>query len=146
MVGVISTMAADLIDGLQYDMDTLVDFADLVFCDEAMGALKRIVKGVSVDENSLALDIMKEVGHGGSFLSSKHTRENFRKEIWIPHLMERRGWPQWERDGKKDIEQRARERAKEILNSHQPERIAPEIEAKIDQIALEARIDYTQQI
>jgi len=145
-VGLISALAADVIDGLQYDMDTLVDFADLVFSNEAMAALKRIVRGFSTDENTLALKAIREVGHGGSFLSSNHTLQNFRKEIWVPHLMERRAWAQWEKDGKKDIEQRAREKAKEILASHQPERLAPEVEAQIDRIAREAKIDYAKSI
>ena len=145
-VGLVGAMAADVIDGLQYDMDTLVDFADLVFVNEAWGALKRIARGFAIDENALALDVIKEVGHGGSFLSSNHTLQNFRKEIWVPHLMERRAWAQWEKDGKKDTEQRAREKAKEILASHQPERLDPEVEAQIDRIAHEAKIDYAKSI
>ena len=144
MVGLVSALASDILDGLQYDMDTLVDLADLVFSDEAMGALKRIARGFTIDENSMPLELMKEVGYGGSFLSSRHTVQNFRKEIWTPRLMERRDWEQWEKDGKKDIEQRSRERAKEILSSHKPTPISPEIEAKIDQIVLEAKIDYAQ--
>ena len=144
IVGLVSTLASDVLDGLQYDMDTLVDYADLVFSNEAMGALKRIARGFSVGENTLVLDLIKEVGHGGSFLSTMHTVNNFRKEIWVPHLMERRDWAQWEKEGKKDIEQRAREKAKEILASHQPQRLVPEIEAKIDQITFEATVDYAQ--
>lgn len=141
-VGLISALAADVIDGLQYDMDTLVDFADLVFCNEAFGALRRVVKGFTIDQNTLAMDVIKEIGHGGSFLQSKHTLQNFRKELWMPRLMERRSWSQWEKDGKMSIEQRAREKAKEILASYQPPRLQPEIEAEIDQITRQAKIDY----
>ena len=146
MVGLIAAIAAEVIDGLQYDMDTLVDFADLVFCDEALGALKRIVRGFIIDEDSLALKLIEEVGHGGSFLSSKHTLKHFRDVLWMPRLVERRAWAQWEREGKKDIEQRARERAKEILSSYRPKRLAPEIEAEIDRIAEEATIVYAKSI
>lgn len=141
LVGLVSCLGGDLLRGLEYDMDMLVDFADIVFSNEAMGALKRIVKGFSIDENTLALDIIKETGHGGSFLSNKHTLHNFRKEQWLPHLFERRAWSAWEKDGKKDIEQRAREKAREILASHQPQRLDPEVEAEIDRIAREARLD-----
>jgi trimethylamine--corrinoid protein Co-methyltransferase len=145
-VGLVAAMAADVMDGLQYDMDTLVDFADIVFCDEAWGALKRIARGFSIDENGMALDTIKEVGHGGSFLGTQHTLKNFRDELWTPHLMERRSWAQWEKDGKKDTEQRAREKAKEILASHQTQQLSPEVEAKIDRIAQEATIDYAESI
>ncbi len=143
-VGLVSALSADVIDGLEYDMDTLVDFADLVFSDEAMGALKRIARGFSVDENEMALDVIKDVGHGGSFLSSKHTLKNFRDEIWVPQLMERRSWAQWEKDGKKEIEQRAREQVTEILASHHPYISAPEVEAKIDKIVHGTPVEYSE--
>ncbi len=146
MGGLVSIMAADMVIGLQYDMDTLVDFADFVFVDEAWSALKRIARGFTVDEDTLALDTIAAVGHGGSFLSSPHTLKNFKKELWMPRLMERRPWAQWEKDGRKDIEQRAREKAREILASHQPRRLPPEIEAAIDRIVAEAKVDYTKSI
>ena len=145
-VGLTAVLAADMIVGLQYDMDTLVDLADIVFCNEAMGALKRIARGFTVDDNSLAIDIIKEIGHGGSFLSSRHTLTNFKGELWMPHLLERRAWSQWEKDGKKDIEQRSREKAKEILASHQPRRLDPELESEIDRIVREAQVNYAQSI
>ncbi len=146
MVGLIAALRSDGITSLQFDMDTLVDFSDLIFTNEALGALKRVAKGFSVDEYTLALDIMREVGHGGSFLGSKHTLQNFRKELWIPRLFDHHAWPEWEKAGGKDIEQRARERAKVILASHQPERLDPRVEAEIDRIAREATIDYTKSI
>ena len=93
IVGLLATLASDVIFGMQYDMDTSIDFADLPFSNEAMGALKRIASGFSIDENTLASNVIKEVGHGGSFLSSKHTLQNFKKEVWVPRLMERRDWP-----------------------------------------------------
>ncbi len=140
-VGLVAALAGDMVRGMQYDMDLLVDFADLVFCSEAMGALKRIVRGFAINDNTLALDVMKEIGYGGSFLNSKHTLRNFRQELWTPGLMERRAWAQWEKDGKKDTEQRSREKAREILASHEPARLSPDIEAEIDRIVLKAKIE-----
>jgi len=134
-VGLVSTLSADMVVGPLLDMDCIMDFADIVFTDEAMAALKRIVRGFSIDENTKALNIIAEVGTGGDFLSTEHTLENFRREIWTPHLMERRDWSSWEKDGRKDIEQRAIEKAKEILANHNPARLASDIEAEIDQIA-----------
>ncbi len=146
IVGLVAALASDVIFGIQYDMDTLIDFADLPFSNEAMGALKRMASGFSVDENTLAANVIKEVGHGGSFLSSRHTLQNFKKEVWVPRLMERRDWSKWEKDGKKDIEQRAREKAREILASHQPWQLAPGAEAEIDRIAREATVSYSREI
>jgi len=139
-VGLISALTSDVVVGPLLDMDCLMDFADLVFTDEAMAALKRIVKGFSIDENTKALNIIAEVGPGGDFLSTNHTLKNFRKEIWMPRLIERRDWSSWEKDGRKDIEQRAIEKTREILASHQPARLTPNIEAEIDRIARDARL------
>ena len=146
MTGVIVSLARDMISGLQFDMDDLADFADMVFCDEAMAAIKRVVRGFSIDENTLAMDVIKEVGHGGNYLGTKHTLNNYRQEFWVPRLFEHRNWKVWAQDGRKGIEQKAKERAKEILASYQPQRLAPEIEAQIDRIAREATIDYTRSI
>ena len=146
VVGVVVSMAGDMITGLQHEMDDLADFADIVFCDEAMAAIKRVVSGFSIDENTLALDIIKEAGHGGHFIGSRHTLKNFRQEFWVPRLFDHQNWAKWDKEGRKDIEQRAREKAKEILASHQPERLSAEAEAEIDHIAREATIDYTRSI
>lgn len=90
---------------------------------------------LTADENTKALNTIAEVGPSGDFLSTDHTLENCRSEIWTPHLIERRDWSSWEKDGRKDIEQRAIEKTKEILASHHPARLSPDIEAEIDRIA-----------
>ena len=146
MTGVIMALAGDVFSGLQFDMDDLADFADMVFCDEAMAAIKRVARDLSVDENTLAVDAIKEVGHGGNYLGAKHTLKNYRQEFWVPRLFEHRNWKAWAQDGRKNIEQKAREKAKEIIANHQPKRLAPEVEAEIDRIAHEATIDYTRSI
>jgi trimethylamine:corrinoid methyltransferase-like protein len=135
-VGIISALTADMVVGPLLDMDCVMDFADMVFTDDAMAAIKRIARGVSFDENSSGSNTIAEVGPGGNFLSTDHTLEHFKKEIWIPNLIERRDWATWEKDGGKDIEQRAIEKTKEILASHKPLCLASDCEAKIDQIAL----------
>ncbi len=148
MVGLVTTLSADVIEGLQYEMDVLVDFADLVFVNEAFSALKRIARGFAADSETLtsALDALKEVGHGGSFIGSKHTLKNFRSELWRPQIFDRWPWSAWEKGGRKGAEQRAREKAREILASYQPNRLSPEVERKIDQVAREAKIDLTKSI
>jgi trimethylamine--corrinoid protein Co-methyltransferase len=123
---------------MQFDMDILVDFSDFVFNNEAMGALQRIVRGLHITDDTLALPVIEKIGHGGSFLNSKHTLQYFKEELWMPRLFERRDWARWEKDGKKDIAQHARERAKEILSSHHPKRLPPEVEDAIDDIVREA--------
>ncbi len=140
MVGVIVALGRDMISGLMLEMDFVADFADIVFCNEAMGAIKRLVRGFAINEDTLAEDVIKEVGHDGNFLGHPHTLKHFRQEFWVPHLFEHLNRSAWEKDGCRDIEQRAREKAKEILASHKPKRLAPEVGAEIDRIAREAKV------
>ena len=143
LVGTVTALTADIIDAMQLDSDLLVDFADLVFCNECMGALKRLSRELTVEEDTLALEIIKEVGPGGSFLTHDHTFENFQKELWQPQVMERRNWDNWEADGCKDIREVALQRTIEILETEPSSRLSPEVEAEIDNVVREAELDYT---
>jgi len=128
---------------MQLDSDLLVDFADLVFCNECMGALKRISRKLSVHKDTIVFEVIREVGPGGSFLTHDHTFENFQKELWQPQVMERRNWDNWEDDGCKDIREVALQRTIEILETEPSSRLSPEVEAEIDNIVREAKLDYT---
>ena len=134
LIGTITALTADIIDAMQLDSDLLVDYADLIFCNECMGALKRLSRKLTVDTDTLALEIIREVGHGGSFIEHNHTYENFRREIWHPKLMERRSWDSWEKDGCRDISKVALQRAIEILEREPSNRLPPAVEAEIDDI------------
>lgn len=134
MIGTITGLIADLMDGMQLDMDMVVDFADLVFCDDCMAGIRRMAGELVIDENSLALDAMKDVGPGGTFLSHSHTYEHFRQELWEPKLMERRNWDLWENDGAMDVSQVAEKKALDML-AKKPDRLLPlKAEEQIDRI------------
>ena len=90
--------------------------------DEGLSYLSRIRKGFEVDENTLAFDIIKNVGIGGTFLSEEHTLKNFRKEHWEWDLFLRQNYPSWKKEGSKSILNRAREKLDKILlNEFPPE-------------------------
>ncbi|MFH1024908.1 MAG: trimethylamine methyltransferase family protein, partial [Planctomycetota bacterium] len=62
----------------------------IVLCDEIIGLVNRVVRGVEVNERTLALDVIHAVGPRGTFLDQEHTVEQFKREIWQPGLFERR--------------------------------------------------------
>ena len=134
LVGVAAALTADLVDAGQLDSDLLVDYADLVFCNECMGALRRLARPVDVNENTLAMDVISAVGHGGSFLGHEHTYKNFRRELWQPKIMEHRSWNKWESAGSQDIRVVALRRVDEILESHPGYVISPKAQGEIDSI------------
>jgi len=146
MVGAVASLTSDIIDAMQLDSDLLVDFADLVFCNECMGALKRLSREVTVNEQNLATEVLKEVGHGGSFLGHDHTVRNFRKEFWQPRLMERRNWDTWKKGGGLSIAEVARRKVLEILAMEPKDRLSPEVELQIDAIVKRAERDFVSSL
>lgn len=89
----------------------------MVAADEIIDMVKRIMRGIPVDDANKALDVIAEVGPGGHFLEHDHTFNRFREEIWQPKLINRKGWEDWEADGKKTHGQRVHERVIEILEA-----------------------------
>jgi trimethylamine--corrinoid protein Co-methyltransferase len=66
------------------------------------------------------LDLIDRVGPGGEYISAKETAKHFRKEIWLPRLLDRQPWNQWERNGAPTMLDNIRERICNILETHQP--------------------------
>jgi trimethylamine--corrinoid protein Co-methyltransferase len=139
MIGTVGGLTADMMDAMQLDMDMVVDFPDLLFCNDCMGGVERLARELLIDEETVAFEVIREVGHGGSFLGHKHTFNNFRKELWMPELLERRNWESWERDGSRDIYEVARERVLKMLEAESPRLLSLEAEAKIDAVVRDAQ-------
>jgi trimethylamine--corrinoid protein Co-methyltransferase len=93
----------------------------IVMCDEFIGAVKRVVNGFELSEEAFALDVIDKVGPTGHYLTEPHTLEHFRKEIWIPNLIDRNNVQKWEEKGRMSLLDRANRRVREILDTHQPE-------------------------
>lgn len=139
MIGTVTGLIADLMDGMQLDMDIVVDFPDLVFCDDCMAAIRRMAGKLVVDEDSLAMETMKAVGSGGTFLGHPHTFDNFRQELWMPKLLERRNWELWEKDGSQDIRAVSLQKVIELLETKSENQLRADVAAKIDNIVDEAQ-------
>jgi trimethylamine--corrinoid protein Co-methyltransferase len=146
MIGTVTGLVADLMDGMQLDMDLVVDYPDLVFCNDCMAGIERIARELVLNEETLAVDVIKAVGHGGGFLGHPHTLKNFRRELWQPELLERRSWEKWKGEGGLSIAEVADKRMLEILEAEPKDRLSPEAEAEIDLIVKKAEKDYTSQI
>ncbi len=104
-----------------HDAAGLLDFAlsvsyeKYVVDNEIIGMVMRAVEGIKVDEDTLAFDLIKEVGPGGNFVSAKHTRKYMRTEHYQPTLSDRDHLEEWQAKGKRDTYARARDRVEEIL-------------------------------
>ena len=105
-----------------------------MICDELINYVKRFMSGLEISEETLALDIIDEVGPHGDFLGTKHTRNHF-KDDWYPTLFDRTNYDNWALDGGQTLRQRANARVNEILESHVPEPLPADVQKKIDAIA-----------
>jgi len=117
----------------------LASYEQAVIDDEILGAAFRITQGVEVTQDTIALDVISEVGPGGNFLAHDHTVRYMRPHTWFPKLTNRDQWTPWMAAGGKDMRQRANERARRILAEHHPKPLTDEQEQEIDRIALEAQ-------
>ncbi len=86
---------------------------------EIFDIVYRMMPGITVNDEMLALEAIRAVGPAGNFLAQKHTKKHAR-ELWLPKFMDRRPYNEWEekKDGARDW---ARAEAKRILSTHQPE-------------------------
>ena len=107
--------------------------AQLVICDEILSWLEHFVRGVEVNEETLALDLIDRIGPDGQFLESDHTYQHYR-ERWYPDLFDRDNYEGWLASGGQTLAERAAQRVDEILAKHQPEPLADEIAQKIRSI------------
>jgi len=92
----------------------------IVICDEIIGCVRRLLGGTEMTPETLALDVIDEVGPGGDFLSTDHTLRHY-KECWYPNIFDRFSYQSWAEAGRPDAIARAREAARDAIANHRPE-------------------------
>jgi trimethylamine---corrinoid protein Co-methyltransferase len=105
----------------------------IVICDELIAYTKQFMRKLEINADTLALDLIDQVGPDGDYLSADHTLHHFRQD-WYPKLFDRRNYEDWKNAGGKTLRQRAQEKALKLLNSHKPEPLPADIQARIDAI------------
>jgi trimethylamine--corrinoid protein Co-methyltransferase len=107
-------------------------FEQMLMDCEIFDLVEKMMRGITVDSETLAFETIQSVGPGGNFLGQKHTSRHMRKR-WVPKFMDRRTFEAWEveQDGARDW---ARAKAQEILKSHQPEPLDPTLSEELHKI------------
>jgi trimethylamine--corrinoid protein Co-methyltransferase len=122
---------SDLIHDLGYlESGLTFSFSHLVICDEIVNWIKAFTKDVKVTEETLALDVIEEVGPEGNYLKTEHTRKHY-KERWYPNLFERDTYDSWHGKGGKTLVERAADEVDLILSEHEPESLPSKIKEKL---------------
>lgn len=95
----------------------------IVACDEIVSFVRRLMAGIEITPDTLALEVIDKVGPGGDFLGTDHTLRHFRN-IWSPRLTDRRTHPAWIEAGRPDYIGTARDIALEAVRNHRCEPLA----------------------
>lgn len=110
------------------DSGLIMDPALLVADADIISMLKYTQKGMAVNDDTLCLDVIKEVGIKGEYLSAPHTFQHFKTEQSVPKMMVRDSREDWETAGKQNMYERSRAKAKEILAAPKKQIVSPETE------------------
>jgi trimethylamine--corrinoid protein Co-methyltransferase len=105
----------------------------VVIADEILGMARRLTKGIKVDEETLALDVIEKVGPGGRFGEEEHTKKHM-EENYVPRLINRAAREIFEKAGGKTLTQVANEKVRDIINYHEPAPLPKDVAAKIREI------------
>jgi trimethylamine--corrinoid protein Co-methyltransferase len=128
LAGVNFITCAGTLDGTMLESDPL-----LMLDDELCGAALRLARGVEVDDGTLALELIQDVGYSGNYLAKEHTVHRFRQEHFIPSLMVRDAYDTWEQAGGRLALDRAKDRVREVLARHRPRDLDPAMEQALDE-------------
>ena len=125
---------AQLIHDVGYmDSGTTTSFNHIVICHEIIGWIQQFMKGLVIDDETLALDSVHEVGPDGEHLTSKHTLAHFRKDYY-PELLDQRRYDDWFNAGATSLEDRARKKVDAILEKHRPPQIPEPVSQTLQRI------------
>ena len=117
-----------------------VSFAQYVIDNEINGMVMRAVRGIDVNTESLAVDVINKVGPAGNYIAEQHTLKYMRSEFFLPQVSDRQTYHRWKEQGEKDGWQRANEIAEKILANHKPTPIPAEIERQLAEEIPELRL------
>lgn len=130
---VASVVGSDMLLGLGLlNGSRIWSYEQLLMDAEIFSVVRAMLRGIVVDDETLALEAIRAVGPGGEYLTQPHTRRHMR-ELWRTRFFERRPYGVWEAEPDR-APGRARARAREILATHRPDELDPALAAELDRI------------
>ncbi len=128
-----SIVMSDMLLGLGFLHGSRIwSFAEMMLDAEIFSIIHKMMQGITVNDETLALDAIAAVGPGGNFLSQKHTRNHMR-DLFLPQFMDRRPYTEWEAK-KDDARDWALNKARKLLAEHQPDPLDEKLAAELERI------------
>lgn len=117
----------------------------LVMGDEIVGMVRRFMRGIEINDETLALDVVNQVGPGGHFMAEKHTVKHFKTETWFPTLMNRMRYDVWKKEaGGSTMGDRIRAKLRYILENHEVPALPGAVLGEIDGVIARAEAREAQ--
>lgn len=133
-----ATFGGEVVNGLGVpDGSTLLSYEQLLLDHEIAGMILKMYRRFEVTRDTTAVDLIRKVGIGGSFLGQMHTLEHIR-DNYVPMLWDSDPFDLWLQKGGKDPMAIAREKVDWILKNHEPVPLTPDISRNLDRIVRES--------
>jgi trimethylamine--corrinoid protein Co-methyltransferase len=139
LTGLMPVLAgAESVAGIGAGWDGAGSLETMVINNEAFNDLARLLEGVRTDEGALALDLIDEVGHMGSFIGRRHTLDGVRRgDVRVSGLWDKRGLDMASREGGRPIHEVARDRVRRLLEEHVPPPLDRDVASAVDGVVRE---------
>lgn len=119
-------------------------YAQLLVDREFVRMVRRVMQGITVNKDTLAVEVINAVGAGGNYLMQEHTIKHMRQEHSETKLIDRRMRKGWEELGATDMINRARGEVFGILENHQPLSLKPEVKNELRHIVEETEAELKE--
>jgi len=116
------------------ELGMTLDFAQLVVDNEMAKMVRQVVGGILVNDETLAVDVIRKVGAGGHFLMEEHTMQHMKAVQSQSKLFDRAPRTAWAEKGSKDLATRAVEEVRAILANHRPQPLPPGVARTLREI------------
>lgn len=128
----------DILGGAgQLEVATVLSPLQLIIDNEVIGMVRSLIKGIDMSDDSLAWDVLSATKPGDHFLTSKHTLRHCR-DVYRPGVFARPTREAWDRQGRKDVMDRALEHYRKLMGKEHPYRCDPDLSREIDAIVAAA--------
>jgi len=136
---------ANIIYGVgMLELGITVDYSQLVISNDIIKMVRRCLSGIDINDETLAVDVINNVGSGGNFIMEQHTMNHMRTEQSAPGLFNRKMRYNWEEAGSRDIADVAKEKAIDILENYQPKPLSDKVKGELNDILAEAEKDLVK--
>jgi trimethylamine--corrinoid protein Co-methyltransferase len=119
------------------------DYAQMYMQNEMAQMVLMCVKGMPINDEKMAMEVIKSVGPGGEFISHEHTFRNFR-ELSAPRLLNRQNRDGWKNAGSKDIVERSYEKSRQLLENFKSTPLPENIQKQLIEVVKEAEAETTE--